>query len=82
MKSELTKPQSFSSVFLSRRRSRSPGLMVSSSELPETLAAADGVARWLEERGLFHDGRLAQINLAGREKLLGRVEELLALPGC
>jgi ethanolamine ammonia-lyase large subunit len=31
---------------------------------------------WLEDRGLFRDGRLAAIDRAGRERLLGRVAEL------
>jgi ethanolamine ammonia-lyase large subunit len=35
---------------------------------------------WLEECGLFRDGRLASADRAGRERLLGRVEEVLALP--
>ena len=35
---------------------------------------------WLQERGLFRDGRLAPVDRASRDQLMGRVEEVLALP--
>jgi ethanolamine ammonia-lyase large subunit len=35
---------------------------------------------WLEERGLFREGRMLPTDRAGRDRLLGRVEEVLALP--
>jgi ethanolamine ammonia-lyase large subunit len=44
------------------------------------LRPAPEFAAWLQERGLFRDGRLAPAEEAGRRRLLAGLEEVLALP--